>query len=320
MSVDLRKGSKRTPIDLKKEESHRKISLAKEATSSGAAAGRSGSVAPAVEKTAKKSGRKKWIAILAALLLVIGAVATIKSVLTTGDITADGIVSGGIEPGASADASDGPAGAADDEMTDVDRSEAAAPSAGLDTAADGTAVPDGGESEVLVSDTAGDALTESPGGETGAVVAVNREIGTYEVIVSDLSWTEAFDDCLQRGGRLCTIDSAEENDAVISALQEANFRGTVYLGGMRSADSKEYHWVDEKKQMQDEVINGGSYQDFWLGGEPSYTDGSGREERYMTILYRGKNSGWVWNDVCEDVVELLPSHYSGKVAYVCEYH
>ena len=147
----------------------------------------------------------------------------------------------------------------------------------------------------------------------------SKRVGNYEVIVSNSTWNEAFDDCIKRGGHLCQINSAEENEAVISALKQTGFRGTVYLGGMRETDSKDYHWVDADKNLLSEVINEGEFKSFWLKDEPSYVDGAGREERYMTILYN-KESGWVWNDVCEDVASISPSYYTGRVAYICEYN
>lgn len=332
MSVDLEKGSKHTPINLKKEEPHKKVSLTKVAVSSGAAAGapvNSGKTAAASGKTAGKSGGRKWIAVAAALVLVIGAAAAVKVIQSDRSDTSAGTAPAETDTGSNppSTASTSAAGASGNGTSDAGGEDAVDTSAGAGSAAGDTAAA-GGDTSVSganedsgtpASEAAGDGPAASAGSAAGAAEAAGGKIGRYEVIVSNLSWSEAFDDCLKRGGKLCTVDSAEENDAVISALRQADFHGTVYLGGMRNADSKEYHWVDEDKQMLEEVINGDGYKNFWFRGEPSYTDGAGREERYMTILYN-KESGWVWNDVCENIVALSPGYYSGRVAYICEYN
>ena len=335
MSVDLRKGSKRTPINLKKEEPRKKVNLTKASASSvpavGTAAGApasSGTTAPANKEMAKKSGGRKWIAVAAALVLIIGAAAAIRGTQSGRDDAGTTPVETDSGSSSAPKTSTGTGSAPGNETSAAGSGEGAAgTSAEVDSAAGDTAATagdtavsganEGGDDPV--SDAASDDPLGSAGAAAGTTETDGKKVGNYELIVSNLSWNEAFNDCLERGGKLCRIDSAEENDAVISALREAQFYGTVYLGGMRDADSQDYHWIDEDKQMLDEVLNGDEYQSFWLRGEPSRTDGAGREERYMAILYR-KESGWVWNDVCENIVALSPGYYSGKVAYICEYN
>lgn len=172
-------------------------------------------------------------------------------------------------------------------------------------------------------------MDDEDGNKETSMTAVNfnqrvddASIHNYEVIVADVTWSEAFDDCIARGGYLCRINSEEENERIKELLNSQNIRGNVYLGGMRDEDSDEYHWIDDNMEPYDEVINDGDYTQFWYDGEPSYADYvDGKEfiEKYMALIYVGSTRGWVWNDVCDDVLSLAPGFYSGKLSYICEY-
>lgn len=167
------------------------------------------------------------------------------------------------------------------------------------------------------------------GNEEASIDAANSSqqtddasIHNYEVIVADVTWSEAFADCIARGGYLCRINSAEENERIKELLMDQNIRGVVYIGGMRSEDSNEYHWIDINMDPYDEVINEGEYAQFWYDGEPSYVDYVDEKEiieSYMALIYLGATKEWVWNDVCDDVLSLAPVLYSGKLSYICEY-
>lgn len=150
----------------------------------------------------------------------------------------------------------------------------------------------------------------------------DASIHNYEVIVADVTWSEAFAECIARGGYLCRINSAEENERIKELLNEQNVRGVVYLGGMRDKDSDEYHWIDANMEPFDEVINDGGYIQFWYDGEPSYVDYVDDKEiieEYMVLIYRRSTKEWFWNDACDDILSLAPDYYSGKLSYICEY-
>ncbi len=152
--------------------------------------------------------------------------------------------------------------------------------------------------------------------------ADDEAIHNYEVIVADVTWSEAFEDCISRGGYLCRINSDEENEIIKELLMNQKVKGVVYLGGMREDNSTEYHWVDHNMEPFDDVINEGDYLRYWYDGEPSYADdvdGIEITEKYMALIYRSATKEWVWNDINDDVLSLSPDYYSGKLAYICEY-
>lgn len=145
---------------------------------------------------------------------------------------------------------------------------------------------------------------------------------SYEVITADVTWEEAFSDCISRGGYLCRINSKEENDKIKELLNEKNVRGVVYLGGLRDEDSGEYHWIDSERKPFDDVINSEENKRYWFDGEPSFSDTVNDEkiqERYMAVIYPESIENWVWNDVSNDVLSLAPNYYTGRLSYICEY-
>lgn len=158
--------------------------------------------------------------------------------------------------------------------------------------------------------------------ETAGVYADDEALHDYEIITADVTWEEAFHDCVQRGGYLCRINSEEENEKIKELLNEKNVRGVVYIGGIREENSNEYHWVDRDRNPFDEVINSDKNMKYWFDGEPSFfdmIDDKEIPECYMAIIYPGAVGDWVWNDVSNDVLSLAPNYYTGRLSYICEY-
>ena len=145
-------------------------------------------------------------------------------------------------------------------------------------------------------------------------------IHRYEYMISDVTWTQAYQECLDRGGYLVRINSREEYDYIISQLNSRGLSNIQFkIGGMRATDSRDYYWVDESGQMYGDVINSRSYwcASEWMAGEPSYQDGA-TQEQYLDIFYHQNSGKWVWNDVPDDIMAAVPS-FSGKLGYICEY-
>lgn len=138
----------------------------------------------------------------------------------------------------------------------------------------------------------------------------------YSLIVADVTWQEAFDDCISRGGYLAQINSEEEYQAVIEMIEAENKQNIhFYLGGRRDIDSREYYWVDKDNELSGELLNpqGNSWASpHWMENEPSFTSEED-QEMYMNMIYYQDN--WVLNDVPMDITE----YYPGKTGYICEF-
>lgn len=140
--------------------------------------------------------------------------------------------------------------------------------------------------------------------------APNVVSGDFTMVLENVSWTEAQERAQTYGGKLATISSQAELDAVIAMAQELG-ADYVWLGASRNLDSGEMVWES------------GETVDFysWGVGEPSYRDGyDGTAENYLLLwnVFFDGNNGWVYNDSRNDLYGAYPSVFGGKIAYIYE--
>jgi hypothetical protein len=142
----------------------------------------------------------------------------------------------------------------------------------------------------------------------------------YEFVLSDGSWQDAFDSCLEKGGYLARFETLEEYEKVTDLLEAQGLSDKIfYVGAARSEDSEDYYWVNGDGEETGVPVNDPSspVSGKWLSGEPSYED-SGHPEICLTIYHHKDVNDWVLNDVPNDVVKIW-SYYSGRMGYICEY-
>lgn len=160
--------------------------------------------------------------------------------------------------------------------------------------------------------------TSEPTPEPGSFV--EEGVNTYELIVADVTWTEAYYDCLNRGGHLVRITSDEEYQAILQQIESEGKKNILFwLGGARNDDSG-YYWIYDEGRFGVEVLNEDEkYASYWLDGEPSFHDDTANADETRMNMFRLSSSGrWVWNDVPDDILSVA-SFYSGKIGYICEY-
>ena len=125
----------------------------------------------------------------------------------------------------------------------------------------------------------------------------------YQLIVKDVSWTEAKAECEAMGGHLVVINDAEEFGEV-AALADQYGMQKVWVGGHR--ENGVMLWEDGSAQVYEK----------WSKGEPSYIDsGDNVPEDYVMMWF---NRGWAFNDSRNDPCRDYPNMYSGKICYICE--
>jgi hypothetical protein len=126
--------------------------------------------------------------------------------------------------------------------------------------------------------------------------------GSYELVIapSPLTWDEARDAAVSRGGHLAAITSAAENEFVKNLLPSGLSNDSIWIGGYQSPTtlspaSANWHWV-----------TGESWSfTHWDAGEPT---GSAPEPR-IEMLGRGNAWGY-WNNMPD---------YATTPHYVVEY-
>ncbi len=186
----------------------------------------------------------------------------------------------------------------------------------------------GEEAAVLETETSTETETEgAPAEETIAETAVpwqdSTAIHRYQLILSDESWSEAFQDCLNRGGYLVHINSKQEFDAITNQIRsEGKTDITFWLGATRDNATGEYRWINPDGSEGDERLDASANMTYWLPGEPSYAgddaDGVMQTETCVDLLFRSSDDRFYWNDVPEDVIATAP-YLSGKFGYICEF-
>ena len=128
---------------------------------------------------------------------------------------------------------------------------------------------------------------------------------TYEAIRADVSWLEAQQAAIERGGQLVTINSAEELQQVIDLANQAGF-DRVWIGCHRADGNLVWESGEDVTFYQ------------WDNGEPSYTDGGdGAIEDYVMLW--NLNGRWVYNDSRENPLTNFYGMYGGRIGYVVEY-
>ncbi|GAA0804857.1 hypothetical protein GCM10008910_40420 [Faecalicatena orotica] len=153
-----------------------------------------------------------------------------------------------------------------------------------------------------------------------SVPADDTGIHRYEYIISDCTWQEAFQDCLNRGGYLVRINSSKEYETIRKEISRQKMTDIYFkLGGRRDNQSQDYYWVNQDNKLFGEKLNSDDSwcSDEWMGGEPSFQDGN-LEEKYMDLFFYDGEKRFVWNDVPDDMLAAEPA-YSGKLGYICEY-
>ena len=151
--------------------------------------------------------------------------------------------------------------------------------------------------------------------------AVGAEEHSYELMIEDCTWDEAFWKAKALGGHLATLESREEFQEVLNLLkeEEANTSYLVRLGGRRDPGGRYYYWVDGENQLTGSPINDPSSftAPLWMNGEPSFQDGE-IEEDVIDLFYSRKEERWVLNDVPNDILAYVPS-YEFRLAYLLEF-
>ena len=156
------------------------------------------------------------------------------------------------------------------------------------------------------------------------VVQDDTAIHRYELVVADVSWSQAFQECIQRGGYLARINTYEEFIAITNQIRNEDLkRISFWVGSSCPEGSIEYHWITEDGRAVPGCIN--TMEEFascWLDNEPSFygSDENGDRvlENCIHLIYRSAEDGFFWNDAPDDILSAA-SFYSGKIGYICEY-
>lgn len=131
----------------------------------------------------------------------------------------------------------------------------------------------------------------------------------YELVKETVSWSEANQAAINKGGHLATITSESEMQQLSQMAEKAGLK-YVWLGGYTSVryDEAFGHWVT------------GENFDYtaWYPGEPSRNDKDGAPEMYL-MLWKVQDE-WSWNDQRNDPAgETGIKSFIDATGYIIEY-
>lgn len=152
-----------------------------------------------------------------------------------------------------------------------------------------------GESSVQPVPTATVMPTESP--------EPVKKISSYEVVKSNMTWSEAESAAEGADSHLVYINDREEFEKVCQKAEGAGIN-VFWVGARRYRNDSWYDatWLDGSEITYEK----------WFDGEPSYTSEDNMDEMYLMVF---KVDGeWYFNDAENDVERF----YKGKMGYIVE--
>ena len=160
---------------------------------------------------------------------------------------------------------------------------------------------------------------------TDEVEEDDTAIHEYNVVISDVSWSQAKEACESAGGYLARINSVEEYNYITNMLTSRGYtKQHFYLGGRRDASGSDYYWVNQNNEFIGDALNRSESwsNGYWYINEPSFvdtgSDANGNiQENVMNLFY--VNGTWYLNDSSDNLAANYPSLLSGKVGYIIEF-
>ncbi|MBR7148263.1 MAG: protein kinase [Firmicutes bacterium] len=123
----------------------------------------------------------------------------------------------------------------------------------------------------------------------------------YEVITRKATWESAKVYCESQGGHLATITSKEEEELILSLLDQTDVT-IAWLGADNHNSSGGFRWITG------EAFEFAS----WGIGEPNNTNG----QEHCLMLSKNENQGWVWNDAPSSGHDFYEMK---EIGFVCEW-
>ncbi|MCM1027917.1 MAG: C-type lectin domain-containing protein [Roseburia sp.] len=155
--------------------------------------------------------------------------------------------------------------------------------------------------------------------ETGQVSSANHQ---YELILRDLTWSEAQAACEEKGGYLATITSREEMERIQEQILLEEMESCLFWVGAANYNHS-FHWLEPGSKKAYNMLE---YYNalflFWYDEEPSYTGltegGDSVAEDCVALFFPSDKDSCYLLDLPDDLLSARPS-LAGSIGYICEY-
>ncbi len=159
----------------------------------------------------------------------------------------------------------------------------------------------------------------------GKFDAEDDEIHSYEFVIGDYSWTQAYESVQQEGEKkyLARITSVEEYRYISELIKTSNLQNyQFWIGATREKDSSVYHWINNDGEISKKPVSKtGIYEGAWANGEPGLkSKGDNGEEVVddcIMMYYDLENDVFKWKDAANRILSGTPS-LAGKIGYIIE--
>ena len=140
----------------------------------------------------------------------------------------------------------------------------------------------------------------------------------YELICADVSWDEARELCMEKGGYLATITSPAEQDIVQKQIEDENLQEISFYVGYRRAEWVGDEFMEPRWINADESFTSADHMHgFWKYSLPEYDYEQSQWEDTVCGLIKYVGGIYLY-DAPDNLVEVSPE-YSGKMGYICEF-
>lgn len=146
--------------------------------------------------------------------------------------------------------------------------------------------------------------------ETGKHISADHR---YELIIQDVSWTEAQTLCQEKGGYLATITAPEERLAILELMKQEEKSDYEFFVGYRTEPER---WIAADQSE----IPAGTLPGFWEYQAPDYNfiEPEFEIQECGILKYYPETDKIYLFSAPDALVSTLPE-YAGKIGYICEY-
>ena len=145
----------------------------------------------------------------------------------------------------------------------------------------------------------------------------------YELFIGDMTWNEAQQACIDKGGYLATITSPEERKEIASLIESQGMTDYSFYVGYKAfcridGELQDSGWVEKDGSLAD----GHAFTDFYFYYYPGY-DSQPKEWDFtlgqIGLMKYATDTGKIY--MFEAPMDLLmyAPQYAGKLGYICEY-
>ena len=138
----------------------------------------------------------------------------------------------------------------------------------------------------------------------------------YELVLANLTWTEADEAAHQAGGQLAAPKNKKEMESLVDLLKEKGMYPTkAYLGLTRPEGTNTYYWLNKDGSIVYPAANAPTSWSYvyWAPEASALTNNTGDDSKGILVV---KDTFWNLDSIKDDA---LLKNNNGTVGYIIQY-